>query len=49
MKERQKVVVVGLGEVGKPLLELASRQSNYVPVVHHPSRDVLAPDHIEQR
>jgi len=29
MKEQQKVVVVGLGEVGKPLFELA-RQHHHV-------------------
>ena len=32
MKERQNVVIVGLGEVGKPLLELASKHHNVMGV-----------------
>jgi UDP-N-acetyl-D-mannosaminuronate dehydrogenase len=38
MKERQKVVVVGLGEVGKPLLELASRHHEVIGVDIEPPK-----------
>src|SRR5882724_3975842 len=41
MKERQKVVVVGLGEVGKPLLELASRHHDVIGV------DIAPPKRVE--
>src|SRR5437016_7696540 len=40
MKERQKVVVVGLGEVGKPLLELASRHHEVIGVDIEPPKRV---------
>jgi UDP-N-acetyl-D-mannosaminuronate dehydrogenase len=39
MKEEQKVVVVGLGEVGKPLFELASRHHRVIGVDIEPPKD----------
>ena len=38
MKERQKVVVVGLGEVGKPLFELARRHHDVIGVDIEPPK-----------
>jgi UDP-N-acetyl-D-mannosaminuronate dehydrogenase len=39
MKEQQNVVVVGLGEVGKPLFELASRHHRAIGVDIDPPKD----------
>jgi UDP-N-acetyl-D-mannosaminuronate dehydrogenase len=41
MSEQQKVVVVGLGEVGKPLFELASRHHEVVGVDIEPPKQAI--------
>lgn len=41
MSNRQKVVVVGLGEVGKPLFELASRHHDAIGVDIEPPKELV--------
>ena len=46
MKEQQKVVVVGLGEVGKPLFELAARHHQVVGVDLEPPEQLVKSVHV---
>ena len=41
MSDRQKVVIVGLGEVGKPLFELASRHHDVIGVDIEPPMQLV--------
>ena len=41
MSDRQQIVVVGLGEVGKPLFELTSRHHDVIGVDIAPPKQVI--------